>query len=596
MFKPLSTRVRKFGDRKARRAAAWCALSLAASGLLRGDWTTYGHDPARSGWAQEETSLNPRTASTLKLQWKAHVENESYSLTALTAPVVATRKRADGAAVSVVYVAGVGGTVFALDGQTGAILWKKALRSMALPGKGGFQGSFLCPNGITATPVVDEERNRLYVISSDGSLYGLDLDTGNASYGPVPFVAPFAKSWSLNLVNGTVYTSVSLGCGNGRAGVYAADVRDVRRPQLRALFLSKAYTAGIWGRGGVSIGDNGLLYGGTADGDTDPVHGDYSNTVVSATLSDLSVHDYFLPRNYQQLKKSDMDVGSASPVWFEWKGRHLLAHGSKEGVVYLFDADHLGSSDHQTPLYTSPRLGNDRAECCAASGIWGSLGFSRDKDGNSWLYVPLGGPPSAQGPKFPLSNGDNPHGSIMAFKVVSDRRTDAPALEPAWISTDFYYPDPPVIANGVVFALSNGENPDQRGDESKRFSNTRPAVLKALDAQTGKLLFESGSSISTWVHFSGLAISGGQIFAVDHDSNVYSFAPGGTAERKNPLQLASGDSSPDALNSSWIGRVERSDEYRLSWLKRIGGTSLLVLLTAAAASWLQSRNARTRGA
>jgi outer membrane protein assembly factor BamB len=110
----------------------------------------------------------------------------------------------------------------------------------------------------------------------------------------------------------------------------------------------------------------------------------------------------------------------------------------------------------------------------------------------------------------------------MAFKVVPDPK-GSPTLEPAWISGDFNVPDPPVIANGIVFALSTGENAVQRGGEAKRLLNTRPAVLKALDLKTGKELFNSGSGIETWVHFSGLAISDGRVFAVDHNSNVYCF-------------------------------------------------------------------------
>lgn len=193
------------------------------------------------------------------------------------------------------------------------------------------------------------------------------------------------------------------------------------------------------------------------------------------------------------------------------------------------DAGHLGGADHQTPLYTSPRLGNDRAVCCEGLGIWGGLSTARDNDGQTWLYVPMGGPPSTSAPKFPITNGDNPHGSIMAFKVVADSKTGEPVLDPAWISTDFNVPDPVVIANGVVFGLSTGENPVQRGGEAHRFENTRPAVLQALDAKTGKLLYSSGGAFASWVHFSGLAVSDGKIFAVDHDSNVYCF---GLPERR----------------------------------------------------------------
>ena len=48
-------------------------------------------------------------------------------------------------------------------------------------------------------------------------------------------------------------------------------------------------------------------------------------------------------------------------------------------------------------------------------------------------------------------------------------------------------------------------------------------MLKALDLKTGKELFNSGTAMTSWVHFSGLAVSDGRVFAVDHDSNVYCF-------------------------------------------------------------------------
>ena len=57
----------------------------------------------------------------------------------------------------------------------------------------------------------------------------------------------------------------------------------------------------------------------------------------------------------------------------------------------------------------------------------------------------------------------------MAFKVVADKRTENPVLEPAWVSGDFNLPDPVVIFNGVVFGLSTGENAVQRGGEANRF-------------------------------------------------------------------------------------------------------------------------------
>jgi outer membrane protein assembly factor BamB len=488
-----------------------------------GDWLTFAHDPQRTGWAFEETTLAPGNVSNLGLKWKSKLKNEPYSLSALTAPVVASDVSTSRGSRTVAYVAGIGGTVFALDAETGEELWTHTFKYVVLPGKGGYQGTFLCPNGITATPVIDKTTNRLYVIAGDGSLYGLDLGSGRVRSGPVQFVAPYSKNWSLNLVDGVVYTVLAQGCGNGTSGFYAVDVKDAHHPVVRQMLLSNSNTAGIWGRGGPVIGTNGRIYGGTADGFFDPIAGDYSDTVAAASLPDLSLVDYFLPPNWEYLRKKDFDLGSASPVYFGWRNRNLVAHGAKEGVVNLLDAGNLGGSDHQTPLYTSPRLGNDRAVCCEGLGIWGGLSTARDTSGQTWLYVPMGGPPAAAGPKFPLTNGDNPHGSVMAFQVQPGPGTPDPVLQPAWISGDFDLPDGVVIANGVLFALSTGENAVQKGGEARRLQNTHPAVLKALDAWTGKELYNSGSAISSWVHFTGLAVSGGKVFAVDHDSNVYCF-------------------------------------------------------------------------
>jgi outer membrane protein assembly factor BamB len=128
----------------------------------------------------------------------------------------------------------------------------------------------------------------------------------------------------------------------------------------------------------------------------------------------------------------------------------------------------------------------------------------------------------------------------MAFRVELDQ-SKRPCLKLAWISPDVNLPDAPAVADGIVFIVATGENPRQDKILGKtnyksmedwksnlltteeRAAGTRPSVLMALDAKTGKLLFESGSAMKSWNHFGGLAIDDGRIYAVDHASNLYCF-------------------------------------------------------------------------
>ena len=163
------------------------------------------------------------------------------------------------------------------------------------------------------------------------------------------------------------------------------------------------------------------------------------------------------------------------------------------------------------------------------------------KSGRTWIYMTIWGALSKQAPPFALTNGEVPHGCIVALEVIDNKQTGQPTLQPAWISPDFNLPDSPAVVNGVLYALSTGENSQQVHDEGKlqfksvedwksnlltneqRAAGTRPAVLYALDAKTGKPLYESGSAMKSWTHFSGLAVSEGRVFAVDHSSRIYCF-------------------------------------------------------------------------
>ncbi len=509
---------------------------LAGLSLAAADWTMFGGDPQRTGWARTEHELTPDSVGQVKLLWKQTLENEQKSLTALTVPIVVSGVATEAGAKDLAFVAGSGDNVFALDVRDGSKVWERAFKSESRAASPGF---WLCPKGLNATPTADVDKSLLYVISTDGRLYALDMATGKDRYRAMQVVPPFAKVWSLNRIGDRIYTSVSQNCGDTPSGVVMVDVSDPNHYDIKT-WRSAKYAAGIWGRGGAIIGNDGYVYGATGDGGYDPAAGDYGESIVALDPETLELVDYFTPENWDYVRQRDFDIGT-SPVAFVYKDSEYVAVGGKEGVIYLTQGarpgfHRMGGETHHDNVYTTPLVANED-EWFEAKGVWGGLSFYRDDEGRAWVYAPIWGP-VASATKFPKTNGEAPDGSIAAFLVTDNPDTGKAWLKPAWLSGDFAVPEPVVIANGVIFALSNGENARQtykggrfepekfkRSDlleDTQRVESEKTAELKALDATTGEELWSSGR-LDGWTHFSGLALADGRIYMVDFENTVYCF-------------------------------------------------------------------------
>jgi outer membrane protein assembly factor BamB len=163
----------------------------------------------------------------------------------------------------------------------------------------------------------------------------------------------------------------------------------------------------------------------------------------------------------------------------------------------------------------------------ASAGIWGSLASWEDSKGTRWVLTPIWGRKHSQF-KAPIENGPVNDGAIVAFKV--EIQGGKPTLVPAWISRDMNRAEPPVIANGLVFAYGNGENTEQAYADvglddvaSRRIPASTHAVLYVLDAQTGKELWSSGDEIKSWNHWSGLSLANGRVYIATFDNYLYSY-------------------------------------------------------------------------
>lgn len=536
-------------------AAATPVAMSGASTPTYDDWPTWGYDQERTGWNRGETTISPRNVHRLKQLFSVQlpVPVDKYVLSTMTAPVIAANVATPSGPRDLLFILGSNDMLFALDAKTGATVWQKTFANPDTPKK---PKEWLCPGNANDTPVIDKQRGLVFFIPSDGKLRALSMADGSEKLTPVEAVAPFARAWSLNLIDGVIYTASGRACGevsdktsplydaaisglrvkgNGplldASMVTAVDVDDLAHPQVTHFFTSGARPAAPWGRGGVVRAPDGVVVE-TSDGIYDPAAGNFSESILKLAPRATRLMDSYTPANWRDNLMHDLS-GSATPVIFDFGGKTLVAASQKESVLRLLDAASLGGKDHMTPLWASPHLGNDaKTGTDPSRGVWGAIA-TYETGGRRFLYVPLWGEPSKESPVFPVTHGDTPHGKVMAFEVKKDG--DAFSAAPVWASHDMIMADPPVVANGVVFALSTGgearQNGYKTGDPKMPYSvsavlRSTPVsnmVLHAYDAVSGKALWDSGKTLPDWVHFSEPVVALGHVYLVTHDAHVVAF-------------------------------------------------------------------------
>lgn len=528
-------------------------VSPLATGAVaqNGQWLTFGHDPQRTGWAHDEHAFTRANVRGLRLVWRTLLPNAPRSLAGLDAPVVVRSVTgSDGRRRALVIVAGSSDLVFALDAADGSLVWRRHFESREKASNPPGWPDWWCPNNLNDTPVIDPARGRLFLVSADGQVYTLGLADGHDLQAPVRFVLPYTRVWSLNYDHGVLYTTSSNYCHYFPNGVFALNPDEPGHP--RAVFWTddgKDGGGGIWGRGGPVADFEGYILASAGDAPFDPAANEFGDSLLRLAPASLHLAGYNTPGDWSILTQHDLDPSSASPVVFHWHQRVLVAWGGKSGVVYLNDESKLNSPDHHRAAFASPRYGND-TESWQGMGIWGGLSTWRDHGGRRWLYVPVWGPPSIETRNnFAHTYGSAPHGSVLGFVVVEDN-SGQPRLKPIWRSGDINVPDPVAISGGVVFVLGTGENTIQtRNNKMSGLIHNRLALsadhatLYALDAYTGQQLWDSGNTISDWVHFSGLAVAAGRIFCVTHGGGVYAFGLDGATELP-PWRLIPGPNPP----------------------------------------------------
>ena len=511
-----------------RRFSLTMAITLGCVSGWGADWLTDGGDSQRTAWQKDEKILSTANAKDIKLLWKIKLDNEPRQMHNLFPPLIIERVNTSGGPKQIAIEAGVSDNIYAIDVEKGEVIWKKHFQSAWTPPASGGRGAgILCPGGLTATPVIAPTQTpgkySIFAASWDGMLHQLNASDGEDVAPPAKFMPPNGKPYALNLRNNVIYTHTAQGCGGNPNIAYAYDLATNR------VGTWGPAGGGMWGRTGPAISANGTMYTGTGDGRWSPENGIYGNGIIGVKQNPetkaLDLADYYGPSNAEWLWKRDLDM-QVTPVIFNYKGKELMVDAGKECRMYLMDTESIGGDDHRTPLYRSPLLCNEDVNF-ASAGIWGSLASWEDAKGTRWVLTPIWGAKHSAF-KAPVEYGEVKDGAIVAFKV--EEKNGKLQLTPAWISRDMNRAEPPVIANGVVFAYGNGEDTDQAYPDvglvdtaDRRIPGSTHAVLYALDAQTGKELWSSGDQITAWNHWSGLSVANGRVYIATFDGNLYCF-------------------------------------------------------------------------
>jgi outer membrane protein assembly factor BamB len=521
------------------------AVVAACAVIVAADWPSQSGGPQRDAWARYEKAFTKDNVSGLDLLYKYQSDNKSKGLYSLTSPII------DGLLITyrgfkeMLVFGGSSDNVYSVDADLNKLIWKthfeyhgeqresrKAIAtcpggltaSLAMRGSSSSGVSFgrrppaPAANGPTPPALIGEGgmyrgTGAFFAVASDGYLHALNPSTGADLVPAVKFLPPNSRSSALNIDGNTVYAATSGNCGGHPNALYAVDLGSSDKK-----VSSLPTNSNVAGFAGTALGIDGTVYVEMPfeQGATGETH---HRTILALEPLTLAVKDSFTAEDEPNANKKVEEAG-ITPLVFSWKGKDLIVAAGSKGRLYLLDSASLGGPDHRQPLFVT-------APIAEAGAFQGGFSSWTDADtGTRWVYASFWGP-LANSAKFPATNGDAAHGSVVAFKIGTDN--GQPTLVPAWISADVPSPAPTITAGAMVFALSTGQPTLEVKAKGKPYSlaeiekASTHATLYVLDGETGKQLYSSGNQVSAYSYGSGLAMANARIYFGASDNNIYSF-------------------------------------------------------------------------
>lgn len=234
----------------------------------------------------------------------------------------------------------------------------------------------------------------VYVISSDGVLHVMGLQSGKDLQKPAPFV-PENSRWSDPIAVGTMlYTSTSGGCGGAPNAVWAIDLESESKPVVS------------WKSDAPIVGPLAFTTKGTLVAVTGPA-------IVTLDAKTLQVKD-----TLKAVGGSDFTTG---PTIFKLGQNEVIAAGATNGHMFL-----LGLGPDEKKTFATDRYFGSGAMTAAAS----LAAYESGAPATHWVLLP----------------------SATAVTALQMNDSVPPGVNPGW-TANLTAPATPIIVNGVVFIL-----------------------------------------------------------------------------------------------------------------------------------------------
>jgi len=291
------------------------------AGSLPGDWPMYGHDPQRTNYNPDETTLNSANVGFLTQAWQGTIGIGASGYPAFSAPSVANGK------VFVASSYNQGNNFFAFDTSTGQPAWSAFI---------GFNPNECFGVGIGSTAAISG--TIVAIGGGDGAYYGLNTDNGSQLWRDPVNAGPTGFAWTSPLIeNGQAYEGVASDCDNPSVRGEIRSVNMMTGAHINSTYIVPEGQAGggIWQSPALSIDGSKLII--ATGEDYNGYDGPYNRAMMVLNPSTLQV----LAANKQGGTNGDLDWGTTPVLFHVRNGRMMVGAGHKDGTFYAYDLNNV---------------------------------------------------------------------------------------------------------------------------------------------------------------------------------------------------------------------------------------------------------------